>query len=250
MNWVDKQRLQRELLAGTFLNLGSAASAEIAAAIGFDWLLIDLEHGSGSFSDLRSQLIAVSTGPASPIVRIPSVDGDRVKFVMDSGAAGIMFPFVSSPEEARQAVAWMKYPPMGRRGVAGVIRATDYGRTWKNYFEEANEKSLVVVQIETMAAVEASEAIAQVEGVDVLFVGPLDLSVNQGTPNDFTTDRFNAALQHVIAMCRKHGKVAGILSRPELVNKHREMGFHFLALGSDSGSVISGYQQALKALRG
>ncbi len=120
----------------------------------------------------------------------------------------------------------------------------------ENYFEEANEKSLVVVQIETMAAVEASDAIAQVEGVDVLFVGPLDLSVNQGTPNDFTTDRFNAALQHVIAMCRKHGKVAGILSRPELVNKHREMGFHFLALGSDSGSVISGYQQALKALRG
>ncbi len=182
MHWIDRTRLRNQLMAGTFLNLGSATSVEIAATMGFDWLLIDHEHGSASFGDLRSQLIAAQTGSAAPIVRIRSVDPDIVKFVMDSGAAGIMFPFVSTAEEARKAVSAIKYPPQGRRGVAGIIRATDYGRNWKNYFAEANQASLVVVQIETEEAVANAEAIAAVEGVDVLFVGPLDLSVQLGTP--------------------------------------------------------------------
>lgn len=249
MKWVDRSRLQTEVLAGTFLNLGSATSVEIAASLGFDWILIDLEHGSGSFGDLRSQLIAASTGTASPIVRIPSVDADIVKFVMDSGAAGIMFPYVSSARDAARAVDFMKYPPHGNRGVAGIIRATDFGKNWSAYFAEANSQSLVVVQIETPEAVAAAEEIAAVPGVDVLFVGPLDLSVNLGTPNQFTSERFRDCLRQVVAACQKHGKVAGILSRPELVRQHRELGLNFLALGSDTGSVVSGLQQSLKQIR-
>ena len=250
VHWINRERLKSEVLAGTFLNLGSAAAVEIATSMGYDWLLIDLEHGSGSFAELRSQLIAAHTGPTPPIVRIPSVDADIVKFVMDSGAAGIMFPFVGSVELARLAVDAMKYPPQGKRGVAGIIRATDYGRDWKQYFAEANANSLVVVQIETPEAVSIADEIAAVPGVDVLFVGPLDLSVNLGKPNDFTTLEFNDVLRHVIEACRRNGKVAGILSRPELVKQHREMGFQFLALGSDTGSVLSGLQQSLSAIRG
>ncbi|MCA9034369.1 MAG: 2-dehydro-3-deoxyglucarate aldolase, partial [Planctomycetaceae bacterium] len=164
---------------------------EITAAIGFDWLLIDLEHGCGSLADLRTQLMAVISGgregsTPAPIVRIPSVDADIVKFVMDSGAAGIMFPYVSTTEDAAAAVSAMKYPPMGLRGVAGNIRATDFGTNWKTYFETANDRSLVVVQIETPEAVENADQIAAIDGVDVLFVGPLDLSVNLQCPNDFT----------------------------------------------------------------
>lgn len=249
MKWIDRTRLQSDVLAGTFLNLGSATSVEIAASTGFDWVLIDLEHGSGSFSDLRSQLLAAAPGQAAPIVRIPSVDADIVKFVMDSGAAGIMFPYVSSAADAARAVDFMKYPPDGNRGVAGIIRATDFGRNWAKYFAEANSRSLVIVQIETPEAVDAADEIAAVPGVDVLFVGPLDLSVNLGAPNNFTTPRFNECLSRVAAACRRHDKTAGILSRPELVRQHRDMGLNFLALGSDTGAIISGMQQSLKAIR-
>ena len=249
MQWIDKEKLRKELLAGTFLNLGSSNTVEIAANVGFDWLLIDLEHGSGSYADLQRMLMACRGSSAAPIVRIRSVDADSVKFVMDSGAAGIMFPYVSTPEDAKRAVQFMKYPPVGTRGVAGIIRATDYGRDWKNYFTTSNQKSLVVVQIETSEGVEAADNIAAVEGVDVLFVGPLDLSVNLGCPGDFSQPHFVAALKKVIASCERQGKVAGILSRPEFAEQHKSLGFRFFALGSDSGSVVTGLKQSLDAMR-
>lgn len=248
MQWIDRQKLQNQALAGTFLNLGSASAVEIAASVGFDWLLIDLEHGSGSLADLRNMLLACRGSTAAPIVRLRSVDPDSVKFVMDSGAAGVMFPFVSSAAEAEKAVAAMKYPPEGTRGVAGVIRATDYGRSWEAYFREANQHSLVVVQIETEEAIKAAEEIAAVPGVDVLFVGPLDLSVNMGCPADFTPPHFVKALQHVVAASQKHGKTAGILSRPQHASEHLAMGFRLFALGSDSGAIVSGLQQALATI--
>jgi 2-keto-3-deoxy-L-rhamnonate aldolase RhmA len=250
MQWIDKQRLQTELLAGTFLNLGSANAVEIASAIDFDWLLIDLEHGSGSLADLRGMLQACRCSQAAPIVRIRSVDPDTVKFVMDSGAAGVMFPFVSTVAQAQQAVRCLKYPPLGERGVAGVIRATNYGRDWKEYFKTANENSLVVVQIETPAAVAVADEIAAIEGVDVLFVGPLDLSVNLGHPADFAHPDVVAAFEHVIAACERHGKSAGILTKEGFINQHRQMGFRLVAFGNDSSAVMSGLEAYLSELRG
>lgn len=249
MKWIDKDRLQQNLLAGTFLNLGCATAVEIAADTGFDWLLLDLEHGSGSQAHLRAMLNACRGSTAAPIVRIRSVDPDMVKFVMDSGAAGVMFPYVSTVEDARRAVDAMKYPPLGSRGVAGAIRATDYGRNWKPYFTEANACSCVVLQVETPEAVEASDEIAAVEGVDVLFVGPLDLSVNLGCPGDFSQPRFVEALKTVVESCRNHGKTAGILTKSGFEQQHKDMGFRFVALGSDSLSVVHGMQQNLATLR-
>ena len=249
MQWIDKEALCHGVLAGTFLNLGSSATVEIAASSGFDWLLIDLEHGSGSLADLRSMLLACRESPVAPIVRIRSVDPDTVKFVMDSGAAGIMFPFVNSPEQARRAVECMKYPPAGTRGVAGIIRATDYGRKWKEDFAEANARSLVVVQIETAVAVEAAPQIAAIEGVDVLFVGPLDLSVSLGCPGDFSPPHFVAALEKVVAACKSQGKTCGILSRPDFIAQHKQLGFQLMALGSDSGAVVQGLNETLKQIR-
>lgn len=249
MQWMNRERLKNALCTGTFLNLGSPASVEVAASIGFDWLLIDLEHGNGSLADLRNMLLACRGSSSAPVVRLRSVEADDVKFVMDSGAAGIMFPFVNSVQEARRAVECMKYPPLGKRGVAGIIRATNYGSDWNSYFAEANANSLVVVQIETPEAVACAADIAAIEGVDVLFVGPLDLSVNLGAPNDFTTVPFIDALKHVVAVCENAGKVAGILTRPQLVQQHKELGFRFLALGSDTGSIASGLQQSLNAMR-
>lgn len=237
-------------MAGTFLNLGSPAAVEIAAAAGFDWLLLDLEHGSADLSELRPLLLAAATGTAAPIVRLRSVDPDAVKFVMDSGAAGIMFPFVSTAEQARAAVQAMKYPPQGQRGVAGAIRATGYGTQWKSYFESANRESLVVVQIETAEAVANADEIAAVDGVDVLFVGPLDLSVNLGCPGDFTKPKFVDALRHVVEACHRHQRVPGILTKAGHEQQHIDLGYRFVALGSDALSVVNGMKQSLGVLRG
>ena len=249
MQWIDRSKLTTQLMAGTFLNLGSATAVEIAADTGFDWLLIDLEHGSGSLSDLRNMLLACRGSNSAPIVRLRSVDPDTVKFAMDSGAAGIMFPYVSTADEARRAVACMKYPPCGNRGVAGAIRATDYGRGWKNYFTEANEQSLVVVQIETPEAVENASQIAAVEGVDVLFVGPLDLSVNLGCPGDFSQPHFVNALKKVVESCLANGKAPGILTKSGFEQQHKELGFRFTASGSDSVAIVQGLKQSLATLR-
>ncbi len=248
MQWIDRSRLKTALMAGTFLNLGSASAVEIAAQTGFDWLLIDLEHGSGTIADLRGQLLATRGTKAAPIVRVASADADAVKFVMDSGAAGVMFPYVANAQEAARCVQMMKYPPLGTRGVAQIIRATNYGRDWQNYQAEANAQSLVVVQIETPEAADQADAMAAVPGVDVLFVGPMDLSVNLGHPGDFTPPSFIRHLKNVVRACELHGKAAGILSRPELIDSHRQLGFRFVALGSDSGAVVAGLTNSYKAL--
>lgn len=249
MQWINRDKLATELLAGTFLNLGSPTAVEIAANAGFDWLLIDLEHGSGTEADLRNMLLACRGSQAAPIVRLRSIDADMVKFAMDSGAAGIMFPYVSSIDDAQKAVDCMKYPPQGSRGVAGAIRATEFGQGWSQYFAEANQQSLVVVQIETPEAVEAAADIAAVDGVDVLFVGPLDLSVNLGHPADFGRPEFENALKQVVAACNQQGKTAGILSKPGYVQAHKELGFRFFALGSDSTSIVAGLGQSLVEIR-
>jgi 2-keto-3-deoxy-L-rhamnonate aldolase RhmA len=244
MQWIDKERLQSEVLAGTFLNLGSATAVEIAANAGFDWVLIDMEHGSGTPAELRAQLLATRGSTAAP-----SIDPDGVKFVMDSGAAGVMFPYVANAAEAARAVSCMKYPPAGARGVAQVIRATRFGRDWKTYLKESNDRSLVIVQIETPEAALQADEMAAVSGVDVLFVGPMDLSVNLGHPGDFTPPEFLSHLRRVVAACQKHGKTAGILSRPELVEQHRFLGFRLIALGSDSSAIVQGMDNNLAALR-
>ncbi|MEO2016371.1 MAG: aldolase/citrate lyase family protein [Fuerstiella sp.] len=249
MQWIDRNKLHTQLLAGTFLNLGSPTAVEIAADTGFDWLLIDLEHGSGSAADLRSMLLACRGSSAASIVRIRSVDADTVKFVMDSGAAGIMFPYVSTVAEAKRAVDCIKYPPLGSRGVAGAIRATNFGRDWHQYFNDANDNSLVIVQIETPEAVEASADIAAIDGVDVLFVGPLDLSVNLGFPGDFTQPRFVEALKKVVKSCSDHGKTPGILTKTGFEQQHKDLGFKFTAVGSDSLAVVQAMEANLATLR-
>jgi len=249
MQWIDQNKLSTQLLAGTFLNLGSPTAVEIAADTGFDWLLIDLEHGSGSEADLRNLLLACRGSSAASIVRLRSVDADMVKFVMDSGAAGIMFPYVSTVDDAKRAVDCIKYPPMGSRGVAGAIRATNFGRDWKQYFNEANDNSFVIVQIETPEAVEASADIAAIAGVDVLFVGPLDLSVNLGCPGDFTQPRFVEALKKVVQSCNDNGKTPGILTKTGFEQQHKDLGFRFTAVGSDSLAVVQAMEANLATLR-
>jgi 2-keto-3-deoxy-L-rhamnonate aldolase RhmA len=243
--------LAREWLCGTFLNLGSPVTVEMAGAIGFDWILIDHEHGAFGDDALFHQLQAAAATPAAPIVRIAANEPPRFKRVLDAGALGVMVPYVGSADEARAAVSAMRYPPRGIRGVARSHRASRFGLDFDEYVRHAHERLLGVMQIETPEAVEAIDAIAAVDGADVLFVGPMDLSYNMGIPDELDHPRFAAALERVSASARAHGKAAGILVHAAgLVSRCRALGYTFVALGSDGGSVRSGLTAILDALRG
>jgi len=241
MKSLRQRALRGEILAGTWLNLASSLTAEMAGRAGFDWLLIDREHGAGDEEALLHQLQAIDSSPTCAIVRIAWNDGPRFKLALDLGPSGIMVPYVNTPEQARSAVAAMRYPPLGTRGVARFMRAAGFSLEFDRYFAEANECLLTIVQIETLEGVTNAEEIARVDGVDVLFVGPLDLSVSLGIPQQFSHPDFRAAITQVIAAAKSAGKAAGtLLANAEQIGAAIADGYTFIAVGSDGGMVANG----------
>lgn len=245
MKWIADRARDREFLSGAWLNLGSSLVAEIAGIAGFDWICIDLEHGAGDFSELVHQLQALESSQSAPIVRIASNDAPRFKRVLDLGPSGVMVPYVNSRAEAERAVAAMRYPPAGVRGVAKMNRAARFGGGFDEYFALANDNLALIVQIETREAVASAADIAAVEGVAALFIGPLDLSVSLGIPQQYSHPEFLLALNKVVAASRNAGRAAGILVPTAADVPHfAEMGFTMIAASSD-GSIL---QQGMSAL--
>ena len=242
--------LAGEWVAGTFINLGSALTAEIAGRAGFDWLMIDQEHGPGSDETLLSQLQAIAATPAAAVVRIAANETVRFKRVLDLGAGGVMVPYVSTEAEARAAVAAVRYPPRGIRGVSKFNRAANFGQDFEDYYARAHERILTIVQIETPEALNHLDAIASVDGVDALFVGPLDLSTNLGVPGETDHPKVVEARRRTAEAARKAGKAAGILlfSAAQIPTARSE-GFSLIALSSDGGAVANGLRQTAAALK-
>jgi 2-keto-3-deoxy-L-rhamnonate aldolase RhmA len=250
VKWLRERVLNKELLVGTFLNLGSSLTAEIAGHAGFDWLLIDLEHGAGNRQELLYQLQAIESTPAVPFVRIAWNDPIRFKKVLDLGASGIMVPYVQTAEEARRAVAAMRYPPAGNRGVAVMNRACAFGPGFDEYFKTASSKLVTILQIETAEAIRNVEQIAAVEGADVLFVGPMDLSVGLGIAQQWSHPELRAALSKVVNACKKFDKAAGMIVMNEgQIDQALADGFTMLAYGSDSAVVVKGLQSIASSFR-
>jgi 4-hydroxy-2-oxoheptanedioate aldolase len=242
--------LAGDYLAGTWLNLGSSITAEMAGLCGFDWVVLDHEHGPGSDTTIIQQLQGVAATQTVPFVRIAANDPVRFKRVLDAGAHGVMVPYVSTPAEAQAAAAAMRYPPRGVRGVAKLTRATGYGLTFDDYFAHAHEWLVTLTQVETTEAVSHAETIAAIDGVDVLFVGPMDLTTSLGIPGQYEHPEALAAFRRVAAAARGAGKAAGILlMNPAHVTMCREMGYTVIALGSDGGAASAGMRQALTELR-
>lgn len=246
---VRQQMLKGSVLAGGWLSLGSSIAAEIAAGAGFDWLLFDLEHGTSEFSDLLHQLQAIHAYPVAGIVRIPSIEASVFKRVLDLGAHGLMIPNVSSVEDAQRCVSFARIPPLGTRGAAQTTRASGYGVHYDQYLREANDSIILTAQIESRAGVAAADAIAAVDGIDALFVGPTDLGVDLGAASDELTAEFRDAVVSVATAARRHGKSAGVLVRnPEQARQYFELGYTFIALGSDRGSIGNGMRASAAAL--
>jgi len=238
-----------ELLAGCFLNTGSPVAAEICARAGFDWVLLDLEHGSATEADLLPLLQALAATGAAPIVRAEANERPRFTKALDLGAAGVMVPRISCAGDAARAVSHLRYAPAGVRGVALLNRAAGYGAHGREYV--AGFEPVGVVQIESEQAVAEADAIAAIDGVDCLFVGPADLSHSLGVFLETGHPRFASAVEAVRVAAARHGKATGVLV-PDVgeLRRYRELGFSLVALGSDTSYLAAGARGAVAAVRG
>jgi 4-hydroxy-2-oxoheptanedioate aldolase len=235
-----RQRVRaREVLLGTFLQLGSPVATEIAAQAGFDWLLVDLEHGAGSEATLLADLQAMSASSVGALVRVEVGERLRIGRVLDAGANGVMVPRIVSAEQAAEVARFLRYPPQGVRGVALGTRSAGFGRVAVGDVSTLNDNVVGVLQIETLESVEAVDAIAAIDGVDVLFIGPSDLSVALGVPGQLEHPRFRDALERIRAAARAHGKTVGTLLRnAQEVEAALRDGITFIGISSEA-SVLA-----------
>jgi len=235
--------LAREPLIGTFLVFGSPAVTEVAARAGFDWLLVDLEHGMVTETELVANLHALKGTGVTPLVRVEQGTRLRVGRALDLGAEGVMVPQVSSGDEAREIAGYLRFQPAGRRGVALYTRGMDFGSGGHAAVRTRNEEVVGLLQIESGAAVKAADDIAAVEGVDVLFVGPSDLSHALGIPGQIDHPDFQAAIERVGKAAKAHGKAAGVLVwKAEDAAHYAELGYTVFSISSE-GSL---FERALR----
>jgi 2-dehydro-3-deoxyglucarate aldolase/4-hydroxy-2-oxoheptanedioate aldolase len=236
---VDAGRLRARVLAGeptlgTFVGAASPVAAEVCAAAGFDWLVLDLEHGAGGEEQVGPTVLAAAAYGVPTVVRAESDARLRAGRVLDAGAAGVMLPRIDGVAQARAALAHLRYPPRGDRGVATYNRACRFGLD-PGALDRADGEVVGVVQVESARAVAAVEEVAALDGADVLFVGPRDLSHDLGVPGRVTAPVFVEALDRVRRAARAHGKGCGLLV-PDGAAAAAKLaeGWTFVAIGSDS----------------
>ncbi len=246
-----KSRLKEgEILHGCWLNLANTVTSEIVGQAGFDWVLIDLEHGVGTESEALHQIQSLASGTAIPLFRVESSARQRVYRILDLGPQGIMFPQIRNEVEAKIAIQGMKYAPDGGRGMATMTRATKFGKNIPDYLENVTKDLLGIIQIETPEILSHLDQVAQVDGVDILFVGPNDLSMGLGIFKQFDNPKFKQAMEATAQAANKAGIWSGILlQRLEDYHYYRDLGFQFLAFGSDAGFVSSGAKSAADSLK-
>lgn len=246
-----KQRLRKgETLNGCWLNLGSALTAEIVGQAGYDWVLIDLEHGAGVEKDVLSQMQALAHTNAGVVVRVEGPERQRIHRILDMGAEGIMCPRVSSAREAQTVAMGLHYPPAGMRGVAKMVRATDFGLNFADYYRDAKENILGIVQIETKESLNHLDEIAATDNIDVLFIGPADLTMELGIFGQFDHPVFLDAIKATQDAARKAGKSTGILFfNPDDYVKYHDLGIRLIACGADATFVAEGARAMAKKLQ-
>jgi 4-hydroxy-2-oxoheptanedioate aldolase len=235
---------------GAWLMCATPATAEALGCVGFDFLVVDMEHTPIDTPQMIGFLRTIAGTPAQAVVRPPWNDMVMVKRCMDAGAQTLLFPFVQNPEEARRAVASTRYPPQGVRGVAGTHRGSRYG-TIPNYLQRANEEVCVIVQIETLSAFDQIDAIAAVPGVDSIFIGPADLSASMGFLGDIGNAAVQEKLKAAAQACERIGKPCGIVgANPDMAGRFVEYGYSWVAVGSDLAYVVTRGTEYLAKMRG
>ncbi len=237
---LPRNHFKHEIAAGRqqigfWCSLASHVSVEIVAGSGFDWLLLDTEHSPNELPMVFSQLQAAAPYPVHPVVRVPWNDMVTIKRFLDIGAQTLLIPYVQSAEEARNAVAYTRYPPEGLRGVAGTTRASRFGRV-KDYVRRAHEELCLLVQVENQAGLDNLDAIAAVDGVDGIFIGPADLHASLGYPGHTNHPDVMPIIDDALRRIRRAGKAPGILTGVEAdARRWIDCDALFVAVGSDLG---------------
>ncbi|GAA5861969.1 hypothetical protein JCM1840_006892 [Sporobolomyces johnsonii] len=257
---------QRKPVVGSWMMLPGASLARMIAAAGYDFLLVDCEHGNIADAEMHAIVHAVAAAGSSPLVRIAAPENYLVKRALDTGAHGILCPMMSSAEEARRLVSFAKFPVSrsalaadpslvagGVRGAGSPFAPAVFGQSLAEYTATANENTFVGVQIETREGLDACEEIARVEGIDMLFVGPNDLALSLGYPPTSHPDvpQVQAAIARVLAACRAAGKYAGMFcTSAEQVQERFAQGFDVMNLGADIVAISAWNASELGKLEG
>ena len=235
-NKLRKALLEKEITLGAWMQIGHPACAEIMARAGFDWICVDLEHGAIDLETMTNIFRTIDAFDCVPIARLPLNDPVWIHRSLDSGARGLIIPMVKTAKEADAAVREAKYPPRGVRGF-GYSRANMHGVDFDEYIKTANDEIPMIMQIEHVDAIANLEEIVKVEGVDGLFIGPLDLSGSMGITGQMEHPDMVAALDKYRAVGREHNMSVGMhIVRPDSENVRDtvEQGYTMIALGLDN----------------
>lgn len=246
----DKLR-NGEVALGGWILIGHPAIAEIMAGEGFDWIAVDLEHSTTALKTFYEIALALKGTGCELLARLHSCDPVLAKQVLDAGAHGIIVPAVNTPQEAAQAVAMAKYPPLGTRGTS-LCRASDFGRNFPAYFAQHNDNVLVVVMLEHILGVQQADAILATPGVDAAFIGPYDLSASMGLAGQLEHPQVQAAQQAILDACLRHGVAPGmhvVAADGDELPRRLAAGFRFVACGLDTQLLMHGCRRLLQKAR-
>ena len=237
-----------ELLVGTLISLPSPEVTEIMAKTGFDWLFIDAEHGA--FNPQQAQALLQAAGKCPCVVRVPSDDEVWIKKALDIGAAGLIFPQVHTAEQAANIINKCKYSPEGSRGI-GIGRAHDYGLSFEEYLETANQNTAIIIQAESRQAVENIDKITDVPGIDAILIGPNDLAASLGKRGKLTDPEVESAIELISNTClSKNIKLGFFGTSAESVKPSMKRGFTLITMGVDSLFLIKSAKESLNEIHG
>ncbi|MBI3938292.1 MAG: aldolase [Betaproteobacteria bacterium] len=253
-NHVKEKLARGEVVASMTVRLvRSIEIARIARTAGFDTLYIDVEHSSFSLDTTGQICMAALEVGITPLVRVPTTRPEHVSRALDGGALGVIAPHVRSAEDARKVVAAAKFPPLGERSAAGGLPHLQFRSFPAREANPAlNDATMVVVMMETVAALERVEEIAAVEGIDMMLIGTNDLTAEMGIPGQYEHEKVHEAYTRTIAACRKHGKhvgVGGLASRPDLMARFVQLGARYVSTGTDLAFLIGACTQKAKQVR-
>lgn len=233
-------------LNGLLITIPAPEIVEIIARAGFDWLFFDMEHSSIGIDSLPNLLRCVPDS-CFAAVRVPEATSAHVARVLEAGAEGVIFPRISTEQQARKAVSLCKYPPLGNRGV-GVSRAQGYGTTFSEYLQVANERIACILQVEDETGAENATQISAVEGVDALFVGPYDLSMSMGIPGEVRHESIQSIIRRMPEVISKETGLGIFTTDMAAVKEYSGLGYNLMACGIDNMLLNSGARQLLLAV--
>jgi 2-dehydro-3-deoxyglucarate aldolase/4-hydroxy-2-oxoheptanedioate aldolase len=250
-NPVKRKLIEGGTSIGTFVfEFNTTGIARLAAEAGAEFIVFDMEHTGWSVETIRTLMASVPESIV-PAVRIPATDYHFIARALDVGVMGIMAPMVESAEQARNLVRSAKYPPAGRRGSAFTVAHDGYtGGDITQKMRIANAEGLIIAQIETAAGIENLDAIAAVEGIDVLWIGHFDLTNSLGIPAQFDHPRFKQSVERVLEACREHGRIPGFMARDAAAGKALlDQGFRIIAYGGDLWLYQEGLREGIAAMK-